>query len=115
MKVVVIASFLIAGCFAAEKPVKPTSIPPAAVETSPGFFRYTDAAGTKWLLHKTPFGVAAVEEKDSDLVKASDAGDRVRFVQASPFGTHTWLKKKSELTEEEQEIWDRQQSRDRAK
>jgi hypothetical protein len=89
-------------------PVKPTTIPAGAEEIGLGSYRYTDASGVHWLLRKTPFGVAAVEEKNADFVKASDAGDKVRFVRNSPFGANTWERKKSELTESEREVWERQ-------
>ncbi len=102
-------------CFAADKPVKPIGIPAGAVQTEPGSYRYVDATGTAWLLRQTPFGVAAVEEKSADLVKATDEGDSVHFVQSTPFGTHTWNRKKSELTEAERAVWDRQRSREAAK
>ena len=115
MKVLIVFCFSIWICFAAEKPVKPTEIPAGAVQTEPGFYRYTDAGGTTWLLRKTPFGVAAVEEKPSELVKATEVGDNIRFEQSTPFGAHTWLKKKSDLTEAERAVWDRQRSRDAAK
>lgn len=88
--------------------LKPTTIPAGAVETQPGFYTYTDNEGTRWLLRKTPFGVSAVEEKTSDLVKTTDEGDRVRFEQATPFGTHRWEKKKSEMNPFEREVWERQ-------
>ena len=115
MRALVVGCFLMGVCFAAEPSARPSTIPPGAVETAPSCFRYTDAGGTTWLLRKTPFGVAAVEEKASELIKATDAGDSVRFEQANPFGTHTWVKKKSQLDEAEREVWDRLQSRERTK
>lgn len=124
MKAAIVLCFSIALAMAADpKPpaaapkavVKPTSIPAAAVETGPGMYRFTDAAGVHWLLRKTPFGVAAVEEKSADLVKATDAGDSVRFDQASPFGSHSWTRRKTELNESEREIWERQSGREAAR
>lgn len=115
MKVLLVGCFLMGACFAAEPIARPSTVPPGAVETAPGCFRYTDSGGTTWLLRKTPFGVAAVQEQASELIKAADAGDSVRFEQSNPFGTHTWVTKKSELSEAERQIWDRQLSRERTK
>lgn len=115
MKVLLVGCFLMGACLAAEPSARPSTIPSGAVETAPGCFRYTDAAGTAWLLRKTPFGVASVQEKASELIKAADAGDSVRFEQSNPFGTHTWVTKKLELSEAERQIWDRQLSRERTK
>ena len=115
MKALTVFCIAIGICFAADKPVKPTEIPAGAVQTEPYSYRYVDATGTVWLLRQTPFGVAAVEEKYSDLVKATEEGDSIRFVQTTPFGTHTWTRKKSDLTEAERAVWDRQRIRDVAK
>lgn len=100
---------------AADRPavVKPVEIPAGAVETGPGSYRYTDAGGTAWLLRRTPFGVAAVEEKASELVKATEAGDSIRFERRTPFASYTWTKKKSELSVSERAVWERE--RDTAK
>jgi hypothetical protein len=123
MKVMLVFSLALGICAAADQPAKktapaqssarPTTIPPGAVEAEPGFFRYTDAKGTAWLLHRTPFGVMAVQDKAVDDVTASDAGDSVRFVKTSPAGRRTWERKKSELTEYERELWEQKQ-RDQA-
>ena len=109
MKMLLVFCATLALCAAAEqKTAKPTTIPAGAVETQPGFYRYTDADGTHWLLRKTPFGIAAVEESAADLVKTTDEGDRVRFEQATPFGTRVWERKKSEMNTYEREVWERQ-------
>jgi hypothetical protein len=101
---------------AAEKTAaKPTEIPAGAVELAPGSYRFTDSKGTRWLLRKTPFGVAAVEEKSSELVTATEDGDSVRFEQRTPFGVHTWQKKKSELNDPERAVWERERDRDASK
>lgn len=121
MKAAIVLCFSIGICSAADqKPaaapektvVKPVGIPAGAVEIGLGSYRFTDAQGVRWLLRKTPFGVAAVQEKEADLVRATDAGDSVRFVQNTPFGSHTWLRKKTELNESERELWERQRDQD---
>ena len=112
MKAAIVLCFALGMCAAA---VKPTTIPPGAVETGPAMYSYTDRDGVHWLLRKTPFGVAAVEEKEEGTIKAFDAGDSVRFVKTTPFGSNTWTRKKSALTESEREIWQRQSDRDGVK
>ncbi len=104
-----------AAAAAAKTSAKPTEIPAGAVELAPSSYRFIDANGVRWLLRKTPFGVSAVEEKSADFVKATDHGDSVRFVQNTPFGSHSWERKKSELNESEREVWERQRDLDVAK
>ena len=98
------------------EPLKPIQIPAGAVETEPGFFRYTDSAGKKWIYRKTPFGVSRWEDKPSDAPKATpfedntkafEEGDAIRFERTTPFGVAKWVKKKSELDDQERSIWER--------
>jgi hypothetical protein len=135
---------LMAGLFAqattkTQQPAKPvrrspaiTAIPKDAVETSPGFFRWTDKDGKAWTYRRTPFGISrwpadaidiqkeAVAKQNSvkERTVAVDKGDSVQFEEATPFGKRTWIRKKSELSDTEQTIWDAQQkssTADRAK
>ncbi len=100
---------------AAPRMVQPLEIPKNAVEYEPGSFRATDAAGKKWIYRKTPFGVARLEDKPviappdpaAALVKATDAGDVIRFERPGPFGTYRWERKKTELNESEKAAWER--------
>ena len=41
-----------------------------------------------------------------DRTIAVEQGDSIRFEQATPFGKRTWVRKKTELSETEQRIWD---------
>jgi len=100
-----------------------TAIPKDAVETTPGFYRWTDKDGKVWTYRRTPFGVSRwpAESVDTDQealdkqkaagerTTAVEQGDSVRFEQATPFGKRTWVRKKAELTADEQKIWDLQQ------
>lgn len=117
MKAWMVLCFCAAMGAAADRPApgRPADIPAGAVQTGPGSFRYTDSAGTVWLLRRTPFGVAAVEEKTSELVKATEDGDSIRFEQRTPFGSHIWTKRKSELSASERAVWDRERVQDAAK
>jgi hypothetical protein len=104
---------------AAEAPAKkPAGIPAGAVLVAPGSYRYTDQTGTAWIYRQTPFGVARLEEKPAaeaasagqDYIRATEDGDTVRFERPGPFGPYRWQRKKSELSESERAIWDRQRS-----
>src|SRR5579864_1717036 len=77
------------------------TLPPGAVLTAPGTYRYSDADGKKWTYRQTPFGLAKFEEKDDKAadesirraaanVQASEDGEYVRFERPSPFGTYRW-------------------------
>lgn len=113
----------------APKVIKPLEVPKGAVETEPGTFRYTDAAGKKWVYRQTPFGVSRQEEKQAAEesvraaaapdpyrdVRAAEDGDSIRFERPGPFGVSQWKKKKSDLNEMERAVWTREQARTAAK
>jgi hypothetical protein len=100
----------------AAKPPAPLTVPASAVQVSPGLYRWTDKDGKAWMYRRTPFGVSRWEEDSEDTKQkaiiqqttAVEQGDSVRFERVSPFGKHTWVKKKTELDETEQKIWARQ-------
>ena len=92
------------------------TIPKDAVANPDGSYSYTDKEGKKWTYVKTPFGVmksptadpSTSPPSDLSLTKAIDKGDTVRFERPGPFGTFSWEKKKSELTDDERHILDAQ-------
>lgn len=100
------------------------TIPTDAVEIAPYTYRSTDNQGKVWIYHKTPFGVSRAEDKPvsaEDANKSRDAkdqliqattaseeGDSIRFVRNTPFGRTQWLKKKTDLNDVEQAVWDRE-------
>jgi len=110
----------------AAKPVKKapaaTGIPKDAVETTPGFYRWTDKDGKVWTYRRTPFGVTRWpadsinngqgvgdrQSAGSEQTSAVEQGDSIRFEQSTPFGKRTWIRKKTELNDNEQRIWDLQ-------
>lgn len=94
--------------------VRAIEIPKGAVESDPGSYRFTDAAGRKWLYRKTPFGVARIPDQPAppppvqpsmENVKAVDHGDFVKFERPGPFGVYRWQTRKSELDEMERAAW----------
>ncbi len=105
----------------------PLTVPAGAVETAPGTYSYTDPAGKKWVYRKTPFGVSRMEDKGESAdaagqgtkpadaeawkqVTATEDGDTVRFTRPGPFGAYKWETKKSDLSEQEKAVLDRQRS-----
>ncbi len=91
---------------------KPMPIPAEAVLGADGDYHYADPQGKKWIYHKTPFGVARLEDTPQLAatkepaaggagIKATEDGDKVWFERQGPFGLWKWEKKKSELDETE--------------
>jgi len=88
------------------------TVPEGAEEVGPNLYHFTDAQGKSWMYRKNPFGVSKWEGKPGDeqpsvdkpspmTTTATDLGDSVRFQRVTPFGPQTWIRKKSELTDEE--------------
>jgi hypothetical protein len=102
-------------------------IPAGAVASEDGSYHYTDTQGKKWIYRKTPFGVARIEEKaveakadDKPLeppkgMKATENGDNIHFERPGPFGVYKWDRKKTELNDMEQAVWDREKARTASK
>jgi hypothetical protein len=97
----------------AKTPVPAPTIPPGAVEVEPYLFRYQDASGKTWMYRQTPFGLSKWEETStpvapepakSEPVVVTDLGDSVRFERNTPFGKGTWVRKKTELNDEEKAL-----------
>jgi hypothetical protein len=106
----------------AAKPAANAGIPKDAVETSPGLYRWTDKDGKVWFYRQTPFGLrrwpAEAEEPGkaagqksaaaAERITAVEQGDSIRFEESTPFGKRSWVRKKSELDENEKRIWESQ-------
>jgi hypothetical protein len=92
-----------------------TTIPKDAVRISPKAWRWVDKDGKAWRYEQTPFGVMKGEEKPEvnpaeppEGLQVFEDGDSLRFERPWPFGgSMKWSRKKSELTEMEQEAWRR--------
>ncbi len=92
-------------------------VPKDAVKNANGTWSYTDKQGKKWVYVTTPFGILRTEVTDSEsrpdaplsaATKVIDKGDTVRFEQPGPFGPIAWEKKKSDLTDQERQVFDAQ-------
>ena len=104
------------------------SIPPGAKQVEPNLYRFTDSNGKTWNYRQTPFGISKWEETSapsshlapqssptpvqvkSDPVAVTDLGDSYRFERKTPFGASTWVRKKSDLTDEDKVIVGSQQA-----
>ncbi len=97
------------------------AIPAGAKLVEPNLYRYTDSSGKTWNYRQTPFGISKGEETavpasqpasqstpqaqaKTDPVAVTDLGDSYRFEKKTPFGASTWVRKKSELTDEEKAL-----------
>jgi hypothetical protein len=89
-------------------------IPAGATLVEPNLYRYTDSSGKTWNYRQTPFGVSKWEETSATAPQptpvkneptvVTDLGDSYRFEKKTPFGASTWVRKKSELTDEERAL-----------
>jgi len=108
------------------------SIPAGAKLVEPNLYRYTDSSGKTWNYRQTPFGISKWEETSApgsqstsqpasqlnqapsqlkgEPVQVTDLGDSFRFQKKTPFGGSTWVRKKSELTDEEKALVGSQQT-----
>jgi hypothetical protein len=96
------------------------SIPAGATQVEPNLYRYTDSSGKTWNYRQTPFGISRWEESTApaaqpapaknEPVVVTDLGDSYRFEKKTPFGQSTWVRKKSELTDDEKALTADQQA-----
>jgi hypothetical protein len=93
---------------------KPLIIPTDAVANGDGTYAWKDKQGKNWTFVKTPFGVMKSETSATTAsgsltgVKAFDEGDKVRFERPSPFGPIKYEKNKTELTDDERNLFNSQ-------
>ncbi len=91
-----------------------TSIPDGAKLVEPNTYRYTDSSGKTWMYRQTPFGISRWEDSpaaatpqlapQSQPTSVTDLGDSVRFERKTAFGVSQWVRKKTELTDEEKAL-----------
>ena len=103
-------------------PPRPAGIPATAVAAGPYSYRYVDPKGQAWIYSQTPFGIARVKEQPAstaaaepkaDQIRATEAGDVIRFERPSPFGVSRWERRKSELNDAERAAWERSRTETR--
>lgn len=91
------------------------SVPAGAKLVEPNHYRFTDSNGKTWNYRLTPFGVSKWEEPSGSAsqpvnesaqskrepIVVTDLGDSYKFERETPFGKSSWVRKKSELSDEE--------------
>ncbi len=99
---------------------KTITIPKDAVANPDGqSYTWTDKQGKKWVYAKTPFGVMKFPKTDEPAdsgvdissTKTIDKGATVRFERPGPFGTISWEKKKTDMTPDEQKLFEAQNAK----
>ncbi|MDX1980589.1 MAG: hypothetical protein SFV51_09995 [Bryobacteraceae bacterium] len=135
MRMILMASLLVAGAWAeepaakkkapvakaaAKKPAVKKAAPEAvkvprdAVRVSPGMWKWKDPKGIVWVYNETPFGIMKGEEpKDQEPEKTptdwkvTDEGETLAFERPWPFGgVNRWTKNKNDLTAIEKAVWE---------
>jgi hypothetical protein len=90
-----------------------TSIPEGAKLVEPNTYRFTDSGGKTWMYKQTPFGISRWEDVPvetqqpaaaTEPTTITDLGDSLRFERKTAFGPSQWVRKKTELTEEEKAL-----------
>lgn len=118
-----------------ETAAPPVGIPKEAVAVDGNTWRWVDKQGKAWLFRSTPFGMMRSEEPKAAaaakspetapaaapaasgldaalaLVTVKEEGDTLRFSRPGPFGTYSWVKKKSQLDRDETIVWTRAQAK----
>lgn len=107
---------------------RPAGVPAAATSVSDGVWRWVDPQGKVWLFQETPTGLMKSEEPKganatlgptgrptanprpdaiADLISVKEEGESLRFTRPGPFGQYSWVKKKTELDQDETIAWQR--------
>jgi hypothetical protein len=100
---------------AAQKANPPVlTIPEGAKLVEPNTYRFTDSSGKTWMYRQTPFGISRWEDSPAPAAPqlapqtqpttVTDLGDSVRFERKTAFGVSQWVRKKTELTDEEKAL-----------
>jgi hypothetical protein len=103
---------------------RPAGVPAEAAPVSAGLWRWIDPQRKVWLFQESPAGLMKSEEpKDAatasgggadavlDLMSVKEEGDALRFSRPGPFGTYSWVKKKTQLDKDETIVWERAQAK----
>lgn len=109
----------------------PEGVPKQAQQIDADRFRWTDEKGKTWIYHSSATGVMRTEEVSGEdakqgplgakmagagtdalqLVTVKEEGQSLRFSKPGPFGMYSWVKKKTQLNEDEKLVWERAQAR----
>jgi len=110
---------------------RPAGLPVEALPLSEGMWRWMDGEQKVWLFQETPTGLMktpAPKGMEMPAAKAADVardpvlhlitvkedGDTLRFSRPGPFGTYSWVRKKTELDADETIVWERARAKSAA-
>jgi hypothetical protein len=104
---------------------RPAGLPVEALPLAEGTWRWVDGEQKVWLFQDTPSGLMKTpapknmdqprEAKGADvardpvlqLISVKEEGETLRFTRPGPFGTYSWVRKKTELDPDETIVWER--------
>jgi len=99
------------------------TIPEGAKLVEPNTYRFTDSSGKTWMYRQTPFGISRWEDSpaaapqpapQTQPTKVTDLGDSVRFERKTAFGVSQWVRKKTEMTDEEKALVEKESNQPKA-
>lgn len=111
---------------------RPAAVPVEALPSAGGVWRWIDPQQKVWLFREMPAGLMKTEEPTGaaalvgptglkvgddradavlDLITVKEDGDSLRFSRPGPFGTYSWVKKKTQLDKDETTVWERAQAK----
>ena len=114
------------------------TLPAGAEKIDTYTHRYKDKDGKVWIYRQTPFGLVRYEDPDHTApskpgsaktstqtvaspkpaptgIRVYDQGKTVKFEKDGPFGKYTWVRKKTELNEQEKQALREAQEKSAAK
>lgn len=103
----------------------PDGVPKDAKQVGPDRFRWIDEKGQAWIYLLSATGVMRSQEVSGEdakqgplgakmagagsdtlhLISVKEEGDSLRFSKPGPFGKYSWVKKKTQLDEDETIVW----------
>jgi hypothetical protein len=104
----------------------PDGVPKDAVELEAGRYRWKDEKGQAWIYQSSATGMMKTREVEGEdakqgplgakiaaagsdalhLVSVKEEGDSLRFTKPGPFGKYSWVKKKTQLDDDEKKVWE---------
>jgi hypothetical protein len=103
---------------------RPAGLPVEALPVGEGKWRWVDGEHKVWLYQETPSGLMktpAPKEMEMagakgpdvardpvlQMITVKEEGDMLRFSRPGPFGTYSWVRKKTQLDPDETIVWER--------
>lgn len=107
---------------------RPEGLPADAMPLAADTWRWIDKDGKAWLYKSTNAGLMKTEQPADykapeapkfdaalSMISVKEEGDSLRFSKPGPFGTYSWVKKKTQLDKDEALVWEHHQNSKQAK